>query len=338
MQIGEVIRKYRKIKNLTQEEMANRLGVTAPAVNKWENGNSFPDIMLLAPIARLLEISLDTLLSFREELSEEEIECIVREMDAMLKKESYEESFRWAKQKIEMYPNCEQLLLQLALILNVHCIMEEIPDSEKYDAYILDCYTRALGSQEERVRNQAADALFGFYMRKKQYEKAEEYLQYLSMQNPERKRRQAMVYERTGRIQEAYKAYEEILYADYMVLSQTLQGMFILAKQEQDMERAHMLVKKQQELARTFEMGKYYEICWGLELAVAENDSETTKKIMEEMLSSIPEMGNAHKSPLYEHMAFGKLNEEFLGAMKENLKKCFQDEEILSLLKEEQES
>lgn len=36
MQVGEVIRKYRKIRNMTQEEMAERLGVTAPAVNKWE--------------------------------------------------------------------------------------------------------------------------------------------------------------------------------------------------------------------------------------------------------------------------------------------------------------
>jgi len=63
MQIGEVIRKYRKSRNMTQEEVANRLGVTAPAVNKWENGNSFPDIMLLAPIARMLDITLDTLLS-----------------------------------------------------------------------------------------------------------------------------------------------------------------------------------------------------------------------------------------------------------------------------------
>ena len=58
MSVGKVIRKYRKMKNLTQEEMAERLGVTAPAVNKWENENSYPDIMLLAPIARLLGISL----------------------------------------------------------------------------------------------------------------------------------------------------------------------------------------------------------------------------------------------------------------------------------------
>lgn len=38
MDIGGVIKKYRKEVGLTQEEMANKLGVTTPAVNKWENG------------------------------------------------------------------------------------------------------------------------------------------------------------------------------------------------------------------------------------------------------------------------------------------------------------
>lgn len=37
MNIGSVIKKYRKEIGITQEEMANRLGVTTPAVNKWEN-------------------------------------------------------------------------------------------------------------------------------------------------------------------------------------------------------------------------------------------------------------------------------------------------------------
>ena len=80
MQIGTVIRKYRKEKNMTQEEMASYLGVTAPAVNKWENGNACPDIMLLAPIARLLGISTDTLLSYREELTKQEIANISNEI------------------------------------------------------------------------------------------------------------------------------------------------------------------------------------------------------------------------------------------------------------------
>ena len=80
-------KKYRKETGMTQEEMANRLGVTTPAVNKWENSNSKPDIELLAPIARLLDISLDTLLSFHEKLSDTEIEEIIRKMDRMFSEE-----------------------------------------------------------------------------------------------------------------------------------------------------------------------------------------------------------------------------------------------------------
>ena len=101
IKIGQVIRKYRKIKNLTQEEMARWLGVTAPAVNKWENGNSFPDITLLAPISRLLGVSLDTLLSFSEELTHEEIQDIVYQVNVLLREKPFEEAFMWAKEKIE---------------------------------------------------------------------------------------------------------------------------------------------------------------------------------------------------------------------------------------------
>ena len=100
MKIGEVIRENRKRKNMTQEEMANRLGVTAPAVNKWENGNSQPNIMLLAPIARLLNITLDILLSFQEGITREEISSIVTDINAKLEEETYEEAFELAKKKM----------------------------------------------------------------------------------------------------------------------------------------------------------------------------------------------------------------------------------------------
>lgn len=93
MRIGEVIRTYRKNRNMTQEEMARRLGVTAPAVNKWENNVSLPDITLLAPIARVLETTPDTLLSFREELTQEEVNVIVQEADGKFQKVSFEEAF-----------------------------------------------------------------------------------------------------------------------------------------------------------------------------------------------------------------------------------------------------
>lgn len=172
MSIGKVIRKYRKEKNMTQEEMALRLGVTAPAVNKWENENSLPDIMLLAPIARLLGISPDTLLSFREELTQEEINGIIYELDEKLKTLSYEECFQWVKEKLEEYPNCEGLMLSTAVVLEAQIMLQEIPDAETYENYIVSLYERALQSGEEALRIRAADSLFAFYMRKEQYDRA----------------------------------------------------------------------------------------------------------------------------------------------------------------------
>ncbi len=74
-----------KKKGLTQEKMANRLGVTAPAVNKWESGASMPDIALLAPIARLLDISLDELLSFNQSLSDFEVANILNGSSAAIR-------------------------------------------------------------------------------------------------------------------------------------------------------------------------------------------------------------------------------------------------------------
>ena len=336
MSLGKVIRKYRKIKNLTQEEMAGRLGVTAPAVNKWENENSYPDITLLAPIARLLGISVDTLLSFREALTPEEISGIVREADQKLKEEPYEEAFLWAKKKLEEYPNCEQLILNLAVIFDAQRIVQEIPDKEKYDDYFCDLYSRVLSSADESVRIRAADSLVGFYMRKKQYDMAEKYLDYFSIQNPERKRKQAQIYEKTGRITEAYKAYEELLFSDFQRVSMELHGMYMRAVLEKDSKRAHMLTDKQKELAKCFEMGKYYEVSSGLDLAVLEKDADTVICAAEAMLACVEQIGSFRNSPLYEHMEFKEVNAEFTAEMKENLLKCFREEESFGFLKNDE--
>lgn len=338
MSLGKVIRKYRKIRNLTQEEMAGRLGVTAPAVNKWENENSYPDIMLLAPIARLLDISLDTLLSFREDLTADEINEMVREADMKLKKESYDAAFGWAKKTLEQYPNCEQLLLNLAVIFDAQRIIQDVPKEKEaeYDEYFSSLYIRALNSTDEAIRIRAADSLVSFYIRKKQYDKAEQYLEYFSIQNPERKRKQAQIYAETGRIKEAYKTYEELLFSDYGRVSLELHGMYMLALQSDDRVRAHRFADKQQELAKCFEMGKYYEVSGGLELAALEKDADASVAIMEEMLSGVEHIGDFSKAQLYEHMDFKEANAEFLAEIKQNLLNCFREEESFGFLKNDE--
>ena len=147
--MGEVIRQYRKKKGLTQEELAKHLGVKAPAVNKWEKGHSNPDILLLAPIARLLDISLDTLFSFEKELTVTEINQIIRELDRKLKTQPFEDIFRWAKEILDTYPNCEQLIGQVALLLDVQLLEQAVPANETYQKHIHRWYERALESRDE---------------------------------------------------------------------------------------------------------------------------------------------------------------------------------------------
>ena len=335
MELGQVIRKYRKIKNLTQEEMAVRLGVSAPAVNKWENGNSMPDILLLAPIARLLGITTDELLSFGGKLTEKEIKDIIDEADRRLKEQSFEDAFSWAKQIIEKYPDCEMLLWQIAVVFNAGKIMKEIPDGERYDSIICSWYHRALESKDEMVRQRSADSLYSYYLRKKEYAKAEQYLCYFSEQNPERKRKQAQLYSFTNQKKKAYQAYEELLFEDCQRINATFQGLYLLALQENDFEKAHLFADKQSETARLFEMGRYREVSSQLEIATLEKDADKVLSIMEEMLDSVNEINSFTKSLLYADMDF-KENEAFLTELKKNLLLCFQDEETYGFLKTEE--
>ena len=54
--IGKFIAELRKEKNLTQEELANKLGITKNAVSKWERGLSLMDMSLLQPLCEILEV------------------------------------------------------------------------------------------------------------------------------------------------------------------------------------------------------------------------------------------------------------------------------------------
>ena len=60
MKINEIIRTRRTAQGLTQEALAQLLGVSAPAVNKWEKGLNYPDITLLPALARILGEDMDS--------------------------------------------------------------------------------------------------------------------------------------------------------------------------------------------------------------------------------------------------------------------------------------
>lgn len=62
MEIGNIIKKYRTLRNITQEAMAEALSITPQAVSRWETGLSYPDIAIIPEISRYLKVSADELL------------------------------------------------------------------------------------------------------------------------------------------------------------------------------------------------------------------------------------------------------------------------------------
>lgn len=68
MNLGKTILELRKQKNVTQEELAAELGVTAAAVSKWENGYTLPDILMLCALADYFAVTTDELLGRAREL------------------------------------------------------------------------------------------------------------------------------------------------------------------------------------------------------------------------------------------------------------------------------
>ena len=90
VKIGKFIAENRKKKNLTQEQLAEKLGVTSKTISRWENGNYMPDISLLKPLSEELEITLNDLLSGerveKEQYQEKLEENIINTIDYTNKK------------------------------------------------------------------------------------------------------------------------------------------------------------------------------------------------------------------------------------------------------------
>ena len=61
--IGKFISELRKERNMTQEQLAEKIGVTAKSISRWENGKTMPDLSLFSPLCEILEITVNDLMS-----------------------------------------------------------------------------------------------------------------------------------------------------------------------------------------------------------------------------------------------------------------------------------
>ena len=146
MKLGEKIKTLRKQKNISQEVLAQYLGVTFQAVSKWENGTTMPDVATIPAIASFFGVSTDELFDFNLYETQKQVEAIVDEHSRYwhTDKPKAEQIIRDGLKK---YPGNDILLNCLIGVLElpgrsdeVISVAKALIESTRYDEVRFDAY------------------------------------------------------------------------------------------------------------------------------------------------------------------------------------------------------
>ncbi len=103
IRIAENIRNLRKEQSLTQEQMAEALGVTVGAVYKWEAGLSIPEIKLIMEMADFFEVSVDMLLGYEQQNGN--VENRIQRIKQCIVEKDFKEGVSETEKALKKYPN-----------------------------------------------------------------------------------------------------------------------------------------------------------------------------------------------------------------------------------------
>ena len=120
-QFATRISTLRKEMGITQEQVALYVGVSKAAVSKWETGLCYPDITLLPKLATFFNLSIDSLLGYEPQMTQENIQKLYTQLAEKFSLQSFMEVQQEIEVYVKEYYSCFPLLLELAVLyLNYH--------------------------------------------------------------------------------------------------------------------------------------------------------------------------------------------------------------------------
>ena len=171
---GKRICRLRKQANMTQRELAGILGISEPAVCKWETDSSMPDIMLLAPLARALHTDLNTLLSYEETLSAEQVKEFEDVAEEIGRVDRIEAEMKYRKERLREYPNSE--LLKLACVKRLMKLQVQGEETKEQIELLEELLLALCKSDAVELKLEAQRYLASFYITSQRFEEAESVL------------------------------------------------------------------------------------------------------------------------------------------------------------------
>lgn len=258
--IGKKISELRKGNKITQEQLAAAIGVSAPAVSKWETGSSNPDIELLAPIARFFHTSIDSLLHYEQELTEEEVLRISKSCSSSFETGDYDEALGGCDRYLMEYPNSLKLKFHIAMVLQT-CIYKtaSVEKREKAIQKAICLLEDAIMSEELKIKLNAQALLGNLYMMENNYEKAESIFSALPRVEVNPDLLLPSLYFLLGKNDEAWKLNQKNLANAICYAYLSLSSMISLSIRQENTDFALKLAEAQRKLIEIFELEIYYQ-------------------------------------------------------------------------------
>lgn len=339
MLLKDMIRQKRKECGLTQEQVAERLGVSAPAVNKWESGSTCPDISLLAPLARLFHTDLNTLLCFRENLTKEDIAGYMNEAAKLAQAEGAAAALARVKEIVKEYPSNGELLYQMGTMLRGIALMQAgSPEQvrEQFD-YSRELYEQAAVCGDIRAADKARHALASMYIQDDEYEKAEELISLLPEDTTlDKKSLEISMLMKQGKNAEASALLEQSLNSAIQKVNIHLNLLASAAVREGDRERAWELARYSAAVMEIYGW-KYYTCLTAWTVAMEEKDARKSMELLREMLESLPDAQVMRKSLLFAHLPVQDGEQGTWKQLGRNLIMAMNREEEFAFLKDSEE-
>lgn len=339
MKINEIIKDRRNMQGLTQREVADYLGVSTPAVNKWEKGISYPDITLLPPLARLLKVDLNTLLSFKEDLSEEDIGKFINELGIIISDEGFDIGFEKAMDKINEYPVCDKLIINVAILLQGSMIMFDVKNKDFYENYIEKLFGKVVNSEDIEIKNQAISILINKYLEKKEYEKAQHCINKLPNITYDKKQLQGRLYYKSGEFNKACEIFENKLISATSEIFSILLSMMEIALKENRNKDAKYFAKILEKTTELYDLWEYNSVVGYWQLYTSQKDVDNCILVLKKMLLAMSQKWNISKSTLYKHIKIKDNNEDFHEKFVSNFVKALKSDrdDDLKFLKDNKE-
>ena len=117
LRIGENIRRLRRERNLTQEEVAAHLGIFFQSVSKWERCDGYPDITMLPALAHYFGVSVDALIGMDQMAKAEKYDEVNRLWKENNRRGRHQENVVLMRDSLRTFPNDGLLLVQLSTSL-----------------------------------------------------------------------------------------------------------------------------------------------------------------------------------------------------------------------------